>query len=59
LLRAQPAIGARARSVGLESVRRILLARVHHHLYYRVSQDQDEIEVLAFWHAHSGAEPPR
>ena len=57
LLRAQPAIGSRARNVGLESVRRVLLAQVHRHLYYRVNQDQDEIEVLAFWNAQSGSEP--
>jgi plasmid stabilization system protein ParE len=57
LLRAQPAIGPRARNVGFESVRRILLARVHRHLYYRVNHDQDEIEVLAFWNASSGSGP--
>jgi len=57
LLCAQPAIGSRARNDGLQSVRRILLARVHRHLYYRVNEDQDEIEVLAFWNASSGFEP--
>lgn len=58
LLRAQPAIGTRATNVSLASVRRILLARVHRHLYYRVSRGQDEIEVLAFWNAQGGSEPP-
>jgi len=57
LLRAQSAIGARARNVGLESVRRILLARVPRHLYYRVNQDLDQIDVLAFWNARSGSKP--
>jgi hypothetical protein len=46
LLRAQPAIGSRATNVGLESVRRILLTRVHRHLYYRVNQDQERLRSL-------------
>lgn len=56
LIALHPAIGARARNVKLEGVRRVHLARVHYHLYYRVNKEQD-IEVLALWHTSRGNDP--
>ena len=49
LIASHPGIGARARNVNLEGVRRVHLARVHYHLYYRVTSDPT-IEILALWH---------
>lgn len=37
LIASQPLLGARARNPKLTDVRRIHLARVHYHLYYRLS----------------------
>ena len=40
----------------LTGVRRVHLARVHYHLYYRVTAEP-AIEVLALWHTSRGASP--
>ena len=58
LVAAQPDIGSRARNVKLAGVRRILLARIRYHLYYRVSEAPRQIEILGFWHASRGSHPP-
>lgn len=55
LLSGKPGIGTRASNVRAEGVRRVHLARVHYHLYYRVRGGQ--IEVLALWHTSRGAGP--
>ncbi len=39
LIASHPGIGARARNVNLEGVRRVHLARVHYHLYYCVTSE--------------------
>ena len=56
LIAFQPSIGARATNVKLAGVRRVHLARVHYHLYYRVTSEP-AIEVLALWHTSRGASP--
>jgi len=58
LIASHPAIGARARNVGLSGVRRVHLSRIRYHLYYRISSAGDRIEVLAFWHTSRGSNPP-
>ena len=55
LLISQPAIGAPALNAKTRGVRRIHLARVHYHLYYRVRGEQ--IEVIALWHTSRGTPP--
>ena len=55
LLISQPAIGARALNAKTRDVRRVHLARVHYHLYYRVRGEQ--IDVLALWHTSRGTPP--
>jgi len=57
LISLQPGIGARALNVAVEGVRRVHLARVHYHLYYRVAPSGSRLEVLAFWHTSRGSEP--
>jgi len=58
LIAAHPRLGARALNVKLHDVRRVHLARVHYHLYYRVVNDPPSIEVLALWHTSRGDAPP-
>lgn len=58
LISVQPELGARARNVSLPGVRRLHLARVRYYVYYRVVQDPDRVEVLAFWHTSRGSSPP-
>ena len=56
LIAAQPRTGAIARNARLADVRRLHLARVHYHLYYRVGPRT--IDVLAFWHTSRGEAAP-
>ena len=58
LIASHPAIGARAQNATLSGVRRIHLARVHYHLYYRVVTAPPAIEILALWHTSRGLDPP-
>lgn len=58
LVAAQPDIGSRARNVKLTGVRRIRLARIRYHLYYRVSETPRQIEILGFWHTSRESQPP-
>jgi plasmid stabilization system protein ParE len=51
-----PELGAPARSARIAGVRRILLARTRHYIYYRPTNDV--IQVLALWHTSRG-QPPR
>jgi len=55
LLAAQPGIGAPALNARTRGVKRILLARIHYWLYYRVRGD--EVAILALWHTSRGAGP--
>ena len=55
LLLSQPAIGAPALNARTKGVRRVHLARVHYHLYYRVRGEQ--IDVIALWHTSRGSPP--
>lgn len=57
LIAFHPGIGARATNAKLEDVRRVHLARVHYHLYYRVTPEPT-IEVLALWHTSRNDGPP-
>jgi plasmid stabilization system protein ParE len=56
LLRLQPAIGTMARRATLSGIRRVTLSRIRYYVYYRVAEDA--LQVLAFWHASRGSEPP-
>ena len=57
LIAVHPGIGAGATNVWLAGVRRIHLARVRYHLYYRVTDGSEAIEVLALWHTSRGSAP--
>ena len=57
LIALHPGIGARATNEKLVGVRRIHLARVHYHLYYRVTAEP-AVEVLALWHTSRKDDPP-
>lgn len=58
LIAVQPELGTRARNATLPGVRRVHLARVRYHLYYRVVEEPRHVELLAFWHASRGSGPP-
>lgn len=58
LIASQPNIGARALNAKLAGVRRIHLARIRYHLYYRVVKQPPAIQVLALWHTSRGNDPP-
>lgn len=58
VIAAQPRIGARARHVKLQSVRRVHLARIKYDLYYRVLDSPARIEIVALWHVRRGKGPP-
>jgi len=42
----------------ISGLRRVLLGRTQHHLYYVVSEDASVVEVLSLWHTSRG-KPPR
>jgi plasmid stabilization system protein ParE len=50
-----PTLGSPAKGERAPGVRRVLLRRTRHHVYYRVRDDV--LEVLAVWHAARGAGP--
>jgi plasmid stabilization system protein ParE len=58
LLAVQPHLGAQARSDQVPGVRRIYLRRVRYYVYYRILEDRRVVQILAFWHASRGSEPP-
>jgi plasmid stabilization system protein ParE len=55
LLSTQPDIGVPALNTKTKDVKRVLLARIHYWLYYRVRRD--EIQILALWHTSRGGRP--
>ena len=55
LLSTEPGIGASVLHARAHGVRRLHLARIRYHVYYRVRGG--EIEVLALWHTSRGAGP--
>lgn len=55
LLGTEPLIGAPFASISASGVRRLHLARIRYHLYYRVGRGA--VEVVAFWHTSRGAGP--
>ena len=55
LLSAEPGVGATVSNTRAEGVRRLHLARIRCHLYYRIRRGN--VEVLALWHTSRGARP--
>lgn len=55
LLSMLPKVGAIAKNAKLNNVRRIHLAKISHHLYYRVAGNQ--VEILALWHTSRQSVP--
>jgi plasmid stabilization system protein ParE len=58
LLALQPDIGASARGIRLEGVRRIHLRRIRYYLYYRINEAPKRIEILGFWRSSRVDAPP-
>lgn len=55
LLSAEPGVGAPVLNTRAQGIRRLHLARIHYHLYYRVRSGH--VEVLALWHTSRGSSP--
>jgi plasmid stabilization system protein ParE len=55
LLSAEPEVGAPVPNARAKGVRRLHLARIRHHVYYRVHGGV--VEVLALWHTSRGSVP--
>ena len=55
LLGAEPLIGAPFPSQSARGLRRLHLARIRYHLYYRIRRRT--VEVVAFWHTSRGTDP--
>jgi plasmid stabilization system protein ParE len=56
LLAVNPGLGTLARNAKLSGVRRVHLAKIHHHLYYRVGGNA--VDILALWHTSRDSAPP-
>jgi plasmid stabilization system protein ParE len=48
-LRSTPELGSIYTEHKTATVRRVLLPKTHHHLYYRYRADRDELIVLSVW----------
>ncbi|WP_082488670.1 type II toxin-antitoxin system RelE/ParE family toxin [Duganella sp. Leaf61] len=55
LLSMLPKVGAIAKNARLANVRRVHLAKIHHHLYYRIAGNR--VEILALWHTSRHSKP--
>jgi plasmid stabilization system protein ParE len=58
LIAHHPQIGTRATNIALPGVRRLHLGRIRYDLYYRQVDGPPRLEILAFWHASRGSQPP-
>ena len=58
LVTSLPAVGEPVPHSLLSGVRRLLLARIRYHLYYRYEPGSDTVDVLALWHTGRGTGPP-
>jgi plasmid stabilization system protein ParE len=57
LIADQPTCGAPIASRRSLAVRRIHLARVGYHVYYRLAPRLRQVQVVALWHARRGSPP--
>jgi len=54
----QPSCGTLTASRRHAGLRRIHLARIDYHVYYRLAPRLRQVQVVAFWHARRGSLPP-
>jgi plasmid stabilization system protein ParE len=52
-----PGVGQPVPHSKIRSLRRLLLARTQHHLYYSVDETSKAVEVLSLWHSSRSEEP--
>ncbi len=57
MIRWLPSVGEPVVHSTVIGVRRLLLGRVHYHIYYAPGPTGDTVDVLALWHTSRG-EPP-
>ncbi len=57
IIRRLPSAGEPVDHTTVLGARRLLLGRVHYHLYYVATPTSDTVDVLALWHTRRG-DPP-
>jgi len=57
LIASQPTCGSPIASRRFRGLRRVHLARIDYHVYYRLAPRLRQVEILAFWHARRGSSP--
>jgi plasmid stabilization system protein ParE len=57
LIASRPLVAAPSGRGRTRDVRRVLLARIRYHLYYRVVEHRETVQVLALWHTSRGSPP--
>jgi plasmid stabilization system protein ParE len=58
LLRRSPLIGPVYAASPVPGVRRMLIGRSRHHVYWEVDPASRAVTITAVWHAGRGSEPP-
>lgn len=53
----QPNAGRPVRTTNYQGVRRIHLSRIRYYLFYRLSEKDDTVHILALWHSSRGSAP--
>ncbi len=57
LIASQPTCGSPFASRRFRGLRRVHLARIDYHVYYRLAPRLRQVEIVAFWHARRGSGP--
>ena len=57
LISEQPSCGSPVASRRWQGVRRIFMARIGYHVYYRLVPRLRQVQVVASWHARRGSGP--
>jgi plasmid stabilization system protein ParE len=53
-----PATGLKYRESKGRLVRRLLMPRTSHHVYFEIDEEKSRVDVVAVWHTARGKRPP-
>lgn len=53
-----PATGSKYRESKGRLVRRLLMPRTSHHVYFEIDEEKSRVDVVAVWHTARGKGPP-
>lgn len=57
MIRRLPSAGEPVLHSTVVGARRLLLGRIHYHIYYVAAPTNDTVDILALWHASRGQPP--